>query len=331
MRIALTDMAIRKLTPPEKGQLKVWDTNLPGFGLLVGKRTKTFLVVYGKDRRNLTIGRYPEVSLREAREAAKGVLVAKPQKRRSKSLTELSTAFLDDCRTRLRPSSVRRYEVVLKHAPDIPIDEVSKSLAKTAHEVMAYKVMFNWACRMELAERNPFQYSKTTINHRDRVLSDDEIAAIWHYEDGIFSDVVKLLLLTGQRRNQIVSIEPSWIDDDTINFPASIMKSKRPHTIPFGQLTTQYLKPLRFNGWGKSKARMDKAIGVNDWVLHDLRRYYSTTMAKLGVPLHITEHLLDHRTSTSGVQAVYMRYGFLPEMREAVSQFESHIASIIAA
>lgn len=331
MRIALTDIAIRKLTPPDKGQLKVWDTNLPGFGLLVGKRTKTFLVVYGQERRNLTIGRYPQISLREARETAKGILLAKPEKTRSQSLTELVTAFLEDCRLRLRPSSVRRYEVVLKNAPDIPLVEVSKSLATTAHEVMAYKVMFNWACRMELADKNPFQYSKTTINHRHRVLSDEEISAVWNYEDGTFSDVVKLLLLTGQRRGQIVSIEPSWIEGDTINFPSSIMKSKRPHTIPFGQLTEQYLRPLRFNGWGKSKARMDKAIGVTDWVLHDLRRYYSTTMAKLGVPLHITEHLLDHRTSTSGVQAVYMRYGFLPEMREAVSQFERHIASITAA
>lgn len=327
----LTELQIKRLPYPATGSQKHFDPSTPGFGVRCSAKSKSFFVMYGKERRLKTLGKYPQISLKEAREAAKAILLAKPQKTRTTRLPELVTAFLEDCEARLRSNTTRRYRSILKHAPDIPITEAHKSLAKTSHEVMTYKIMFNWACRMELADKNPFHFAKATINHRQRVLSDEEIRLIWNFEDPPFTEIVKLLILTGQRRNQMANIETSWIEDDTINFPSLIMKSKRSHTIPFNLLTAQHLKPLRFNGWGKSKQRLDTATGVTDWVLHDLRRYYSTTMAKLGVPLHITEHLLDHRTSTSGVQSVYMRYGFLPEMRKAVSIFEQHIAKIISA
>ena len=108
------------------------------------------------------------------------------------------------------------------------------------------------------------------------------------------------------------------------------MKSKRPHVLPLTSKTAPLIQRLvPFNGWGKSKARLDHESGVQDWVLHDLRRYFSTTMAMIGTPLHITEHLIDHRSSISGVQAIYMRYGFLPEMRVALENYEKHIHSVV--
>lgn len=86
---------------------------------------------------------------------------------------------------------------------------------------------------------------------------------------------------------------------------------------------------MPFHGWSKAKARLDLHSGVSNWVLHDTRRYFSTTMAKLGTPLHLTEQILDHRSQVSGVAAIYNRYGFLDEMREALTVYEGHIRSLI--
>lgn len=316
-----TDSHIRALELPEKGSKKLFDASLPGFGIRLTKKSRTFIVQYGKERIVRTIGKYPDISLRDARREALAILDSPKPKKRSWSLSELSEAFFEHCEENLRPNTTRRYRAAIKKGPE---------KAKSPQEVAAFKAMYNWGLRMGHVDYNPFQHRQAIFPKRDRLLSDEEIKAIWKHEDGVFSDVVKLLILTGQRRSQMASIRKEWFDADTITFPSSIMKSKRQHTIPFNLLAAQYMRPISFNGWGKSKARMDEETGVTDWVIHDLRRYYSTTMAKIGVPLHITEHLLDHRSSTSGVQAVYMQYGFLPEMRDAVRQYECHLASLVS-
>ena len=109
------------------------------------------------------------------------------------------------------------------------------------------------------------------------------------------------------------------------------MKSKRVHTVPATPNVLDLLRQLEpFNGWSKGKVRIDRETNVANWVLHDLRRYFSTTMAKIGTPLHITEQIIDHRSQITGVAAIYNRYSFLDEMREAVSTYEAHIAKIVA-
>lgn len=109
------------------------------------------------------------------------------------------------------------------------------------------------------------------------------------------------------------------------------MKSKRSHTIPATKFR-RYLPNSRFafNSWSKSKSRLDGQSGVSNWVLHDCRRYFSSTMARLGVPLHITEQVIDHRSQLTGVAAIYNRYSYLAEMREALELYEAHVESIVA-
>jgi len=315
-----TDVEIRNLPLPSVGSKKLFDPSLPGFGLRLTARSRTFIVQHGKERSVTTIGKYPEISLREARKLAIGVLSHPTPKKRATSRTELQTAFLEHCQATLRPSTVRRYILCLsKREPD------------TSHDVAAFKAMYNWGQRIGLTDTNPYQHRQATYGSRDRVLTDDEIARIWQHERPPFSNIIKLLLLTGQRRGQFQSFNQQWVQGDELHFPASIMKSKRPHIIPLSTWSKQYVSDItQFNGWGKSKARLDQESGVSDWVIHDLRRYFSSTMARLGVALHITEHLLDHRSSTSGVQAVYMRYGFLPEMRQALALYEQHIQTVTA-
>lgn len=253
MRLQLSDLAIRKLKPPPQGQLKYRDTVLPGFGIVVGKRTKTFFVTVGEQRRNLTVGRYPDMNLAAARKAAIGLMAQTPRITRVERLPELVSLFLADCKTRLRPSSVSAYHTVLRHAPDIAVAKVTKTTVPvcTAHEIKSYKALFNWAIREEITDRNPYQHLTARYGQKDRVLTPDEIKAVWAYDYPPYSTMVKLLLLTGQRRSQIWKYDPAWLRDDIIHFPAWVMKSGRAHQIPVGPLTKSLLpkQPFEFNGW----------------------------------------------------------------------------------
>lgn len=316
----LTDKTIQALTYDENGPQRIRDDSVPGFGIVVGKRTKSFFVMYGEGRNVKTLGRYPDISLKEARREAVRYLSRPTPLRRSMSRNELVRAFLDHCEGTLRAGTVRRYK-----------QSYRKKEPQTPQDIAAFKALYNWGLRNNLVEENPYRYHQATFTQRDRVLSDEEVCRIWQHERPPFSDIVKLLILTGQRRSQYGAFEQSWVQGDEIHFPSLIMKSKRSHAIPLTPLARTYVERLTpFNGWGKSKARLDRESGVTGWVLHDTRRYFSSTMARLGVSLHITEHLLDHRSSTSGVQAIYMRYGFLTEMREALQIYEEHLRSVIA-
>ena len=183
---------------------------------------------------------------------------------------------------------------MLNKAPNIAIEDATRSLASTAHEIKAYKALFNFALREDLAERNPFQHMSAVYQSRDRVLSDDELKKLWAYENPPFSNIVKLLILTGQRRNQIGHLREQWIGENTITFPPHIMKQGKSHTIPYGELARPLLKPYWFNAWSKAKTRLDTATGVTDWRLHDLRRTFATVHARIGTPIHVVEALLAH-------------------------------------
>jgi integrase len=169
-----------------------------------------------------------------------------------------------------------------------------------------------------------------------------------------FATIVQLLILTGQRRGEIAALQPSWIKDNTIMIPASVAKNGREHIIPVGAGNAHVLAsfvgvenspphsrlafPARgtdsersFNGWSKSKVALDKASGVTDWTLHDLRRTYASNMARLGVQLPVIEKLLNHVSgSFGGIVSVYQRHNFLPEMREAVDKYEKWLISLLS-
>ena len=321
----INELTIKQLPHPETGQKKYRDDGLPGFGVIVGKRAKTFFVMHGKDRRVQSIGKWPAMSVREARLEA-SLLISNPTpKKQQISLEDARDAFLDDCRRRLRPATAERYYYGLKSI-DLADTKISDPTT-----IKCLKAFYNWCIDHELLDRNPFARRKVKFEARDRLLSDDEISAIWAVDQRPFSDIVKLLILTGQRRNQIWRFDPGWIEGDELTFPASIMKSSRQHTIPvsgYGKLLPS--SPFSFNSWSKSKRRLDRACGVTDWVLHDFRRYFSSTMARLGVPLHVTEQLIDHRSQVSGVAAIYNRYDYLKEMREALAAYENHIFGMVA-
>lgn len=163
-----------------------------------------------------------------------------------------------------------------------------------------------------------------------------------------YGGIVQLLILTGQRRGEIASMEWSWIGEAEITLPAGFTKNKRAHSFPLSPMTMNVLEefpesdgllfPARghadrpFSGWSKSKPRFDKGIDVTDYTLHDLRRTFSSNMARLGTPIQVTEKLLNHVSGTvSGVAAVYNRYSYMDEMREALQRHDEFLTNLLAA
>jgi integrase len=161
-----------------------------------------------------------------------------------------------------------------------------------------------------------------------------------------YGSIIQLLILTGQRRGEIASLRRSWIEGDLIATPTGFTKHKREHRLPLSPMAQQVigdppeqddlLFPARgvearpFNGWGKSKERFDKTLQVSPYTLHDLRRTFSSNLARNGTPIHVTEKLLNHVSGTlSGVAAVYNRYSYLTEMRDAVRQHDAFLEALI--
>lgn len=327
-----TDISIRQL-PFEEGQKRYWDDSTPGFGITVGKRTKTFIVMFGRDRTLKTLGRYPTVSLQDARKAAKKLLLAPTTATALLSLSEAKSAYLEECETKNRATTVGEYRRYLKVLDGKTWDTATRQALKTTHPhtLVALKVFFNWCIRNEYTDKHPLLGERAVYGaSRSRVLTREELKAVWAYEHPPFSDIVKLLILMGQRRSETAAIKPEWINGDLLTIPAEITKNKREHILPFGELAQALLPPKPFNGWSKAKVQMDKKVKIAPWTLHDLRRTFSTVHAEIGTPVHITERLLNHASGTiSGVAAIYNRHSYLAEMRLAVESYETHIRRIV--
>lgn len=369
----LTDLSIRKLAAPERGQRTHFDDGLPGFGLRISQGgTKSFVVMYGARRRLKTIGRYPAMKLADARREAKRLQaeISDPDVGFQPVMERVSFAdarerFLADCARRTRPRTVGDYRRLLERhfSFDKPLAEIARrevmqvvsGLAPTpseqAHAYVALRTMLNWCRRQGLIDASPLPRMRMATSARDRVLTDAELVAVYRAAQAApwpFGPIVQLLILTGQRRGEIGALQWDWIDLEArlIAFPASITKNKRAHALPIGETAARliaglpqlgpHLFPARteqgtvFNGWGKAKARLDAGLeAVAPYTLHDLRRSFSSTHARLGTPIHVTEKLLNHVSGTlSGVAAIYNRHSYAEEMREAMEAYEAHLASL---
>ena len=371
--ISLTDISVRSLKLPERGQVTYWDANLPGFGVRVSQGgAKSFVVVYGQNRRRHTIGGYPTLSLKTARSEAKRLqaeLVLGVHKKSSTTFSDALERYIETCRQKNKPRTVSDYRRIFKRhfrfgkvqLKDITRADIQRLLDKLRatpseqnHAFVALRIFFNWAAREELIETSPMVNMRPIgkSGSRDRILSDSELsnvteAALEHPYP--FGPIIMLLALTGQRRGEIAALEWEWIDrvEQTITLPTTLTKNKRLHVFPYGDRTAEllealprtgaYLFPARteaattFNGWGKSKARFDTGLdGVQPYTLHDLRRTFSSTLARLNTPIHVTEKLLNHVSGTiSGVAAIYNRHSYMEEMREAIAAYEAHLAKLV--
>lgn len=377
--MSLTDKTVKSLTAPAKGQITYWDKSVTGFGLRVSQGgSKSFVVVHGANRRRTTLGRYPVISLSDARTEAKRLLAELTLgKTRPANITvkDAINAYLKYSEAQHKTSTHENYKGNLKryfslgrmYLSDVTPQEIMRCVNKLNHSTsvqnqvfVVLRAFFNWCVSQHYLQSSPLNGMSlpNSTSSRDRYLNDKEInvvfnSAITHGHP--FGTVVALLLLTGQRRGEVAHFHKDWVNfaARTITIPDQITKNKRQHTFPFGKFTESILKSVPMtetwyfpasrshvrgkpttvmNGWAKGKAAFDDSIeeDLAPWTLHDLRRTYSSTMAKLGTPIHVTERLINHTSgSISGVAAVYNRYDYMDEMRTAVAAYEAHLQSLL--
>ncbi len=369
----LTEMVARNAKLPASGQYVIFDELVKGFGLRLSQGgTRSWVLIISRDtkKKKVTIGRYPDVSLSEAREAARELLahdrlsksvpvqVQAPEyfdaiarfvetycrQHQSSAWTKevqrhLTTHFAKLAGRTLDEIQVRDIAAIIDHLMDRP--------SEANHAFSAIRRFFNWAVERGYIMVSPCNQLKLPARPRtrDRVLSHDEIRIIWNAATEYpFGAIVRLLFFIGQRRGETTALKWEYIDFDrrTISLPRTITKNKREHTIPFGEMTlthlqsiphtSEYLFPARgytdrpYCGWSKGKAKLDKLCQLPQWGLHDIRRTVATNLAGLNTPPHVVEKLLNHASGTiSGVAAIYNRFQYLEEMRDALTKWEANL------
>ena len=351
----LSDLTIRALKPPERGQKDYVDDALPGFKLRVSQGgTKTFTLVYGTPRRRITLGRYPIITLAQARDKARQLLAHRTlhgDVPPTLTFEEALTLFLKvHCAQHNRPATAKETERLLKrhflselrHRPikDIATSELLRitddllpTPSEANHAFTAARTLFRWATTRRYIPHSPLEGLKlpARVQSRSRVLTPHELWTVFDVarQAKQYGQIIRLLILTGQRLGQITGLRPEFIAEDTITWPAAHMKASREHTIPIGPMTRaeldQFPMPCTFNNWSTAHTNFLKASGIPHFTRHDLRRTYSTVMAEW-TPPHVLSRLLAH--AEGGVLPIYNRYAYITEMRQAVLTYERWLTTL---
>jgi integrase len=361
--VRLTDITIRALKAPLQGVIYHTDDTMTGFGIRVSEGgTKSYVLTHGTLRRRETLGRVGTVSLKAARKEAKRRLAEYTLGKSDPAAiiwTEAVEIFLNDVKRRLKPRTMAGYTLELTkrfrfgdmELHEIKPADIQRRLDRLAHSPVQQHRAFvtlgtfmRWAYRRHYLETNPMDRMVSGHRYRPRMryLSDEEIVAVWRAcPDDSFGNIVKTLLLTGQRVGEITNLTPDMIGTDTITFPDWLVKNSHPHTFPVGPLALEHIRRLpmrktgerstaRFENYQRHKDRLDKASGVTGWTLHDLRRTFASGLAAQGVMLPVTEKLLNHVSgSFAGIVGVYQRYSYAKEMREAVEKWEAYLTALL--
>jgi integrase len=376
----LTSKAVENIKPTASRQ-EIPDALLPGLYLIVqpsGARSWAVRYRHNGQSRKHTLGPYPAIDLATARALGTKALRAvaedrdpagERQEQRANSVEEVVTRFLATHGQRnYRPKTLREVERVLKlyvvsRWGKRPIASVTRAqvrdmldklvndtpiLANRVHSIT--RKLFGWAMANEIIAASPLTGLKApaTEKSRDRILTDQELKAIWESagQMGAYGALVRLLALTGQRRGEIAGL--TWGEVDLakrlITLPRERVKNDRAHEVPLSPQAAALIEALPrterhvlsygggpIGGFGKFKERLDEQCGVADWTLHDLRRSAASGMAKLGVSLPVIEKVLNHVSgSFAGVVGIYQRHDFAGEKRKALELWGAHVAAIVS-
>lgn len=257
----------------------------------------------------------------------------------------------------------RPLPLIGKHDIQAIIDGVPIQQRATRRVVFAYaSILFSWAVSRGYVERNPLHDmdKPEAPKARDRVLTDHELAAIWRAAErmpGPFGPFYKLLLLTGQRRDEVAALQ--WVDLDrataTWTVPAARTKNGRAHIVPlapqviaeFDGLAGDVTWPkagyvmtttgrTHVSGFSKAKTALDQRIAIavgeppRSWRVHDLRRTLATGLQRLGVRFEVTEAVLNHISgSKGGVAGIYQRHDWKTEKRAALTAWANHVEKLL--
>jgi integrase len=386
----LSDKTIRTLAcPAGKTDTTFWDEDIPGFGLRVragGARTWTVMYEVDGRARKISLGSPAIVPAAAARAKAKDLLAVRqlggdPAGDRSRARVEAATTigallprYFDWKRPRLKPATLRE---VIRHLNKhlLPLHreaitavtramvarrltEVSASsgAATATRSRASWSAFFMWACREGLIESNPVAFTNLPCEPfvRDHVVTDPELGAIWRAlgdaVDDDYAAIVRLLILTGARRDEIASLRRGEVDIGAalITLPGARVKNSREHVIPLSAPARAILaarlqhRPERdlvfgygdgpFSQFTAPKKQLDAKLGaaVAPWRLHDFRRSISTALhERFDVPPHIVETILGHVGGhKSGVGGVYNKALYLDQRRAALERWAAHVLQL---
>lgn len=215
----------------------------------------------------------------------------------------------------------------------------------------AIRKFLAWCVGRGILENSPCEGMRAPSKERsrERVLSDEELKSILVAARTMghpFGSIVQVLGLTGQRRNEVGLM--TWAQLDLSNgqwvIPAERAKNGKSHVVHLseeakalisssprlGDLVFSNDGKRPFQGYSKCKSRLDQVSGINNWTLHDLRRTVVSGMARLGIPPHVADKILNHQSgSIGGVAAIYQRHEFLDERRDALEIWGRHVAALL--
>jgi integrase len=385
--------------PVGKADAIFFDDEVPGFGLRLragsARSEARWIVQYklGDKQRRLTFGKLSELDPAKARKRA-GELMSKvrlggdpagekieARAHADETFGVIVARFLERQEGRLRASSysaTKRYlESHCKPLHGLALGQVSRSTIAARLTAIAgsngpvsadraraaLSAFFAWAMREGLCEANPTIATNThsEAKARERVLTDGELTEIWAVlPTNDYGRILKLLILTGQRREEMAALRWSEIDayKRLISLPGERTKNHRQHDVPLSDSALEVIgNCLRrggrelvfgegegpFAGWSKSKAALDnaitaarakwfgkKALALLPWRLHDVRRTVATRMADLGVQPHIIEAVLNHVSGhKAGVAGIYNRATYEREVRAALVLWADHVRTVV--
>jgi integrase len=271
-------------------------------------------------------------------------------------LAEKRARYAAEAVRALRHAFAKNLETPAADLDRVTVVRVLDQLAKDGHAAMASRTAaygracYQWAAKRGSLAVNPFaNLPVAAVAKRDRVLTDDELRSIWQASTGpgAFNAIVRMLILTGQRREEVAAMAPEELAADLSlwTIPASRAKNGAAHLVPLSSEAQAIVRAapraegndlvfpgLRgpFSGFSKAKAALDKASGVKGWRLHDIRRTLATGLQKLGVRLEVTEAVLNHVSgSRGGIVGVYQRHAWAEEKRAALAAWGAHVTGIV--
>jgi integrase len=378
----LTRPLVDKLTLPKgKTEAIIFDDAVPGFGIRIregGSRVWVFQYKLGEKHRRMTLGSVSAISLVKAREIAadhhaKVRLGQDPQGEKEQGRVRAAETFgacvqiyLAWQRKRVRWSTYRDIERhLLKNlsrlhelrVSAIGRREIATELTRigTDSPTQANRTraslshFFTWAMGEGLAENNPsLLTNKNDEKPRKRVLKNEELRKIWlALPEGDYGDIVKLLILTGQREREISELTWPEIDfrQNIISLPEERTKNHRPHIIPLSKPARAILDSRPriedrelvfgigeggFTGWSRAKERLDEKVKIPPWVIHDLRRTCATGMGEIGIQPHIIEAILNHVSGhKAGVAGIYNKATYEAEKTAVLARWAEHVVAIV--
>ncbi len=387
----LTDVSIRKTNPAPTRQEIRDDGAPGLYLIVQPTGAKSFAARYSRNGRVLktTIGPYPAVTLADARRQALQIAAAvasgaDPQSDRraaraaanvpaERTVAEVADEFLkrhtDEKNGPRWAAETRRIlernilpliggkavssvgKADIRDMLDAIKDRGTPIAANRTLSVVAK--LFRWALSRSYIDRDPCAgiAKPATEQKRDRVLSDGELARVWHAAEAMpypFGPAVRLLILTGARRDEVGGMRWTEVDlaEKVWTLPGARAKNGVEHVIPLSDAAVGILESMPrigrrdgfvfpmtgltpISGWSKAKAHLDKASGITGWTIHDLRRTFATGLAGLMVALPVDEKILNHISgSFGGVAGIYNRHAFANEKRDALDKWAARVVVI---